>query len=1120
MRHAYSFVFALNLLIVNGLSAQLTVSGTVSSTLGEPLFSVSVLEKGTQNGTLTDFDGHFKINVSRADATLQASFLGFISKEITLDGRAELDIILEEDTKKLAEVVVTAFGIERQKRELGYSTEKVKGETVLRSNSPNLVNSLAGRMAGVNVTQPNGVEGGTTRFVIRGNNNITGDNQPLIIVDGVPLENAAGFGESPAQKEITGGRDWGSAINNINPADIESLDILKGANAAALYGARGKNGVVLISLKKGAARRGLGVEYNFNARSIRPYRFRDVQNTFGAGGPVSENAPSFEKNDAGELIYPTDINTINGPGGKPSNESFGYYGGSQSWGPRMDGTMIKWWDGVQRPFDAQPDNIKLFYKNGLTTSHNVAFAGGSAGGTIRASLTRTDHEAITLNSNYAQNTVNLGGSLAVSKRLRADVSMNYFDFQRKNTPALSNDAANSFESGMVYSLPRSYKGENFDYKNADGTRRAMPGWPYLYVSPYQIWNVYNNNTTLRRDKWLGSLGLNFEATDWLTLTGRAGVDNTNDEMETRRNPVDITGTIIDDGSGGFSNNPGATNNVGYEHNLGKQKVINAEGYLNFHKKNLTRGLDGSLRLGGAQWARRDYGIYGIGSDRWRDPLLYAFSNYKNDPANPAAGLPKLDEFFYQKKLNSAFGFLDLGWRNCVFAQITGRNDWSSTLPLDNNSYFYPSANISFVATEAFRDKIPKKISHLKTRLAASQTGSDDEPYQLSKIINSGVFNGQNTGSLPNQIPPIGLRPQRAKSYEGGLEMGFFDDRLTGDVTFYYLNSYDQLLESPVPNSSGHNFIRINTGQLSNRGIEAILTARIIQNRGFSWNSSINFAKNRSRLEQLDAGADLLELANVWASNGPSISVKKGEPYGNIVGFDYVRDEATGKSIVSDDGKFFKLTETKVPIRIFDKNGKFLRYANATPRFTAGWVNTFTFKNWTLSTLFDAKIGGDMWFGTYALGLQSGQSPETLLEREGGGLPFTDPSGETRNVGVILDGVHADGQPNDKIVHYYYKYLNSGGWGRANTAPAVKENTWIKCREISLAWQMPGEWATKTRVFQGLSVALTGRDLFYFYATAPDNINPEGSIGAGNAQGLEFGSLPGVRTFGVSLGGRF
>ncbi len=289
---------------------------------------------------------------------------------------------------------------------------------------------------------------------------------------------------------------------------------------------------------------------------------------------------------------------------------------------------------------------------------------------------------------------------------------------------------------------------------------------------------------------------------------------------------------------------------------------------------------------------------------------------------------------------------------------------------------------------------------------------------------------------------------------------------------------------------------------------------------FSWKTGFTYARNRNKLVRLEEGAEVLELANVWSSNGPSISVQAGEPYGIIVGFDYVRDEATGKPIVSDDGRFYKITDTKVPIRIYDENGKFQRIANATPKFTGGWTNTLTWKGLSLYTLIDVKWGGDTWFGSYALNLQSGQSPETLTEREGGGLPFTSPDGQTRNVGVILDGVYADGRPNDKVVHYYYKYLNAGGWGRINTAPGVQENTWIKCREISLAYEVPERLLGHTRIFRGLTLALTGRDLFYLYSTAPDNINPEGNIGAGNAQGLEFASLPGMRSFGVSANVRF
>lgn len=1113
LRPLFFFLFFFSTTL--SLYSQQIIRGTVTSTEGEPLIGVSVAIKGASGGATTDASGQYKISVvSLESATLTFHYIGFLTQEIPVSNRLTVDVVLEENTAKLGEVVVTAFGIQRQKREVGYSTEKVKGDEVARSNAPNLVNALSGKMAGVNVTQPNGVEGGSTRIVIRGNNNITGNNQPLIIVDGVPLENAPGYTESPDRKEITGGRDWGSAINNINPADIESIDVLKGANAAALYGARGKNGVILISLKKGKGRKGLGVDYSFFHRSIQPFRYRDVQNTFGAGGPVSENAPSFALDTDGTPLYPQDIYSDNGPGGANTTQSFGYYGGSQSWGPRMDGTLIRWWDGQMRPFDPQPDNLKLFYKNGHTTTHNLAFSGGGPNGTIRASLTRTDHDAVTPNSEYNQNTVSVGGALQISPKLKTEVSLNYIDYNRHNTPALSNDGSYSFESGIVYSYPRSYKGENFDYQNADGTRKTFEHWPYYYVNRYQIWNVNNHNTELSRDKWIGSLALNYDLLPWLSLMGRAGVDNTNDEFETRRKPIDITGILIDDGSAGYGNY------IGYEHSLGKEKVLNTEFLLNAHKQGLLRKLDASLRFGGNQWQRKNYTLSGSGAPKWRDPFLYYFDNYKYDPPVGEGDLPRITESFYNKKINSLYAFLDLGYHDFLFLQLTGRNDWSSTLPLDNNSYFYPSANLSFVATEAFRNKIPAWVSHLKVRAAASQTATDDEPYQLSKIYISGVFNGNNTGSLPTNIPPIALRPQRALSYEGGLEMGFWDDRFTADLTYYYIHSYDQLLSSPVPTSSGFNNIRINTGQLDNRGIEAIVSARVLQSPHFSWKTGFTYARNRNKLVKLDEGAEVLELANVWASNGPSISVKAGQPYGIIVGFDYVRDEKTGKPIVSDDGKFFKLSDTKTPIKIYDDNGKFLRYANATPKFTGGWTNTLSWKGLTLSTLIDVKWGGDMWFGSYALNLQSGQSPETLNEREGNGLPFTDPSGATRNVGVVLDGVYADGTPNTKVVHYYYKYLNAGGWGRASTTPAVRENSWIKCREISLAYQLPARWIDKSRVFKGLTIALTGRDLFYLYETAPDNINPEGSIGAGNAQGLEFASLPGMRSFGLSANASF
>ncbi len=1111
----FVFICVFLFLLSDSLNGQVSVQGRVTDDTDEPLIGVNIVVKDLGTGTVTDFDGKYELEVPSRASILVFSYIGFETQELVASNE-QLDLVMGMDGKQLNEVVVTAFGIERQKRSLGYATENVGGEELAKSNAPDVINALAGKMAGVNIVQSNGVEGGTSRVVIRGNNNITGNNQPLIIVDGVPFENDPGFGETQDNKDITGGTDWGSAINNINPADIESMDVLKGANAAALYGARGMNGVILITLKKGAKRKGFGVDYSTTYRSIEATRFRDTQNVFGAGGPISTSEPRFEEDADGQLIYPSSIVSDNGPGGVNTNQSFGFYGGSQSWGPRMDGTMIRWWDGELRAFNPQPDNQKLFYDKGSTLIHNIAFSGGGEDGTIRVSFTRADHDAITPKSEYQQNTVSLGGNLNVTDRLKTEMTINYIDYERLNAPALSNDANNSFESGMLYSFPRSYKGLNFDFENGDGTRRSFEGWPFLYVSPYLVWNAHRHNTRLDRDKWLGSIGLNYALNDWISLSGRIGVDNTNDIMETRRTPIDVTGTVIDDGSGGFYNIP-----VAYEKSYSKEKVINNEVMLSLKREALFgSAFNATLRLGGNQWRRdRDY-LMAVGAPSLRDPFLYNFDNYQYELPLTENDLPELQEQFYAKRINSLFAFVDLSWQNMLFVQLTGRNDWSSTLPLDNNSYFYPSANLSFVLTEAWRSGIPAIFSHIKFRTALSQTATDDDPYQLNAVFETGTFNGNSTSTQPSTIPPVALKPQRAVSWEAGIETGIWDDRIRLDLTYYSINSYDQLLRSPVPSSSGFNTVKINTGELSNRGIEAILSARLVQARDFSWTTGLTYARNTSRLEKLEEGADILELAGIWGDNGPSISVKAGQPYGIIVGYDYVRHPDSGLPIVSDDGRFFEVTETQVPIEIYDDNGNFQRFANATPKFTGAWTNTLKFKNFALNTLIDVKYGGDMWFGSYALGLQSGQSPETLLEREGGGLPYTDDSGEQRNVGVVLEGVHEDGSPNTQVVHYYYKYLNSGGWGRALTAPAVMENTWVKLREISLSYRVPAGLISSARIFQNLSLAVTGRDLLYLYQSAPDNINPEGGIGAGNAQGLEFASMPGTRSIGFTLKASF
>lgn len=1085
----FKFTALLFTLFFSGnLLAQRQVSGTVTeAATGEPMIGVTVfLKSAPGTGTTTEVDGSFQLSLPESsDNVLVFSFVGYKEQEVAVGAGSKFDMQMEANAQQLGEVVVTALGIKRQKRELGYSTESVSGNDVLLATAPNLVSSLSGKSAGVQVTSPNGVEGGTTRIVIRGNNNIGANNQPLIVVDGVPIENA------PGMTDIGRGVDWGSAINNINPNDIEDINILKGPTASALYGSRGANGVVLITTKRGRQQPGIGINYVVTHKVIQPFRYRDVQNVFGAGGPISLNEPTLPKNADGIYVYPTETHAVDGPYGKATTELFGYYSTGVSWGPRMEGQQVLWWDGVMRSFDPQPDNLKQFFNNGNTTTHNLSFSGGSKTGTMRVSLTRTDHDAIVPNSKFNQTTVNIGSRLDISQKLHADISLSYINYNRLNSPTLGDDNDGSFGKGILYSWPRSYKGLEKEIDILpDGTRNDYGGnYPFTFAPPHLWWNTYKNNTELKRNKLIGALGLTFDVTDWLNLTGKIGTDFNLDQFETRNQPTDKLGVL-----NGF-----------YSNELGKDVVLNNEFLITAYKDKIRgSGLDVRFSVGGTSWKRDRYGLRG-NSGRWVNPWLFNFGNYDDIQTGPT-----LSEFRFEKAINSLYSFVNLGYRDYLFLEVTGRNDWTSSLPKGSNSYFYPSASVSFIATEALDLSKIKWLSFLKLRGAYAQTATDTDPYQVDFVYTTGTFGGSQTASLPTTIPPIGLKPQQANSYEMGATVGLFNDRVNLDMTYYYIRSFDQILNSPLPASSGADQIRINTGKLENKGIEAIMNVTLVERKGFFWQTGLNFARNRNYVVSLGDGAKILELANIWGLNGPSIAVREGEQYGTIVGYDYVYHEGTGKPILNEDGTLYQISESWVPL------------GNASPKFTGGWTMRLGFKGLTLSTLVDTKWGGDIYAGSYIIGLQTGQSPETLKERlHEEGLPFTDPSGKTSNIGVVLDGVYADGTPNDKVVHYYFKYIgNTGGWGRFITTPGIMENTWVKMREVVLAYQVPEKLRKKTKVFQDLTVSLTGRDLFYIYTTLPDRINPEGSNGAGNAQGLEWASFPSTRSFAIGVNASF
>jgi iron complex outermembrane receptor protein len=1094
------------LISFSAFSQGITITGKViSGSDNQTIPGATVQVKNKNLATVTDINGLYSLKGVKSEDTLAFSFIGYTKQFIAVKGKTSIDVVLQLTSLELKEVVVTALGINRQKRELGFATEMLKGEIVTRSNAPNIISAMTGRSAGVVVSNNDGVEGGSTRIIIRGNTSLGKDNQPLIIVDGVPMEN------TPGQTNIGRGVDWGNSVNNINSFDIETYNILKGGAATALYGSRGGNGVILITTKRGKQQKGIGISYNMTEKITHPYRFREVQNKYGHGGPISLTPPTFPVSSIGDtLLYPgiygNDNLILNQQGQTSSTaQEFGYYGSAVSWGPEMNGEMVKWWDGKMRPWSPQPDNLKIPYQDGYTTTHNISASGGNENGTLRVSITRMDQKAIVDNSDQDQTTVNLAGNMKVSSKLRADLSVSYVNYNRLNS-IMTGEDWRSLNKGFLYSWPRSYQGEDKEnYTLPDGSQNLNSGYPYMYISQTLWWDYYNQNTTLNRDKYLGSMSLIYDITPWLNVVLRTGRDFTLSQFETKHKPTDVVGV----------------KNGYYAKNMQREFANNSEFVATAIKDNIFNShINVKLSAGASSWQRNDYGISGK-TGTWYYPNMYSLVNYTTPTYVDSAGLIYIDrqgdnlgtvaatDYIIRKKINSVYSFLNLGYKGYLFIDLTGRNDWSSTLPKNSNSYFYPSATVSFIASDAFKlhDKY-KWLDFLKFRACIAQTATDDEPYQTEFYYGTGFFGGQQTSNFPDIIPPFQLIPQRVNNYEGGMNLSVLNNKIDIDVTYYYGYSFDQIMKLPVPISSGAHYIKINEGTLTNKGVEIAINTVPYETKDIVVKTGINFARNKSRIRSLGANNDVYPLADIWGLNGPAMEVKVGEEFGTIVGWDYVYD-ANGNRLVNDAGTKYLTTKDRVPI------------GNASAKFTAGWTTEFTWKNFRLSTLVDTKWGGDIYCGSYVIGLQTGQSPETLIERDGGGLPYTDPSGHTSNIGVILEGVHEDGTPNTTVVHYYYKYLpNAGGWGQFISKPGILENTWVKMREIALAYTFTAKTLRKMKALQSLTVTLTGRDLFYLYTTLPDKINPEGIMGSGNAQGFEWASFPGSRSFIIGINASF
>ena len=1020
-------------------SQKIKVTGVVEDAEG-PVIGASVMEKGTNNGTVTDFDGNFTLKVSPG-ATLKISYIGNEPIEVKAT-EAPMKITLEQSTQMLSEVVVTALGIKRDRKALGYGLDEVKGDAFEKAKETNVINSMAGRVAGLVVSQTAGGPSGSTRVILRGSTEMTGNNQPLYVVDGVPLDNT-NFGSAGT----SGGYDLGDGISSINPDDIESMSVLKGPAASALYGSRASHGVILITTKK-AGKEKYSVEYNGTLTFDKQLsKWDNVQQIYGMGsnGTYSIDAVS---------------NT------------------NKSWGPKADGSnMLRYFDGVERPYLIIPDNTSGFFRTGLTANNTVTVSSNSRSTGIRFTLTDMRNKDIIPKTHMSRDIFNLRANTSMGK-VDLDFTVNYTHENVKNRPALGDSKSNVGKNLMTLATTydqrwlRTYQDANGEYSNWNGMD------PYN-VNPY--WDVYKNSNDSKKDLFRLHASAIYNITSHLKIKGTAGAElnwfNFNDFK--------------------------APTTPGYESGYLQQSQFKNQMY-NFELIATYNNRWGDFDFTGTAGGN----IYKV--DNRTNITTAQEMQIRDVVAIMSFNETSLQENSYRKQINSLFAAVNLGWKNLLYLDATIRGDKSSTLPTGNNTYIYPSVSGSFVFSELIKrgDILP----YGKVRLSFAQVGSDTDPYQLGLVYTKSKYTypGYTIGFVDNTtIPNKNLKPTRTNSFEVGFETKFLNNRIGLDFTYYNQISKDQIMGMASSWATGYPYRLINAGEIQNQGIEIALNTRPLIIGDFSWDLGINFSKNNNKVRKLVDDMDMFELEKAsWLD--VQVAAKVGENFGSIVGPDFQRN---------DNGDILIDPSTGLPM--YDKSNHVL--GNASWDWTGGLSTTFHYKNFGLTALFDVKVGADLYSMSARAAHESGKSLATLAgreewykseeERQAAGIP-KGASTWTPTGGFVAPGVidNGDGtyRPNDIRINPEDYWMSV-----CRNAPSmfIYDNSYIKCREITLTYQFPKKWLGK--VVQDMSISFVTRNPFIVWKNIPD-IDPDSNYNNTTGMGLEYGSLPSRKSYGFNL----
>lgn len=1077
-KRIHLFLLALAIGVIQGAAQVTTVRGIVTTEEdGEPVIGASVIVKGTSLGTVTDVNGRFELSGLPPSATrLLISYISLMAKEVAI--APQVSVTLKSDTHLLDEVVVTALGISREKKALGYTAQEVKQNALVQGKDNNLLNSLSGKIAGVRITNTQG-DVGSSRIVIRGETSIAGENQPLFIVDGIPVDNSQLNARSS-------GRDFKNAIADLNPEDIKTLTVLKGPNAAALYGARAAHGAIVITTKGGDKRqKGIGITLHSSTQVSFVATLPEFQNLFGQGA-------------GGRFSY------VDGKGAGVND------GVDESWGPRLDiGLLIPQFDSpldadgnrVATPWVSHPNNVRDYFRMGISTNNGISVARGDDKYQFRVGYNYEKQVSIVPDAGTNKTNISLNTDYHLAKWIVVGATANYIVYTAPSLPGSATPSGSNVRSNSPM-LQFLWFGRQVDTNSlkADYTRNWNSSY---YDNPF--WSASYNTQSQERHRLIGDLHAEFRLTDGLNVRFRTSTDWYNDRRKSK----------VKWGSAGAGSPYGS-----YAEDAYTVKENNTEVLATYIKQlNKNWGIDALL---GFNVRNKQYENNYQAAPRLAVADLYTLTNSR-DPLISSND-------FYRLRQYGLYGSIQLDYRRWAFLNITGRNDWSSTLPVDNNSYFYPSVTASVLLSEALGWR-SKAVNYLKIRGGWSQVGADANPYQLATVFTSETaFNGNPLQSSSTIGMNPNLKPEKTSSIEAGFEAAFWDNRLYLDFTYYKTDSRNQILKLATTAASGYTSQVRNAGHIRNRGYEIQLGAVPIQtSKGFRWNLDLNYGANSSKVVKLD-DEGLITSYQLYSS-GIQILASVSEAYGTLFGTSYVRD-ANGNVVVDANG-LPKISTTNKTL------GKF------TPDWTGGISNTFSYRSLSLSFLIDASVGGSIFSNTNKTGKYTGVLANTLSGRDaehGGlwyytdamgnnvrlsespsysvssdGLYYAQVNGQSTRVyqdGIMVEGVTESGSKNEEVVSAEKYYHRIYSIAEAN----VYDASYVKLREVALSYRLPRLWTQKLHL-QEASVTLTGRNLWTIYKSVP-NIDPESALTTGNAQGVEAYSLPTTRSFGVNLSVKF